>query len=77
MDHTQTHLDATPPAGLVNAESCLRIVFPDESSRPSLRYLRELQAKRLIPWKKIGRLTFFDPAEVRRALDRQFTVQTR
>ncbi|GDX12061.1 hypothetical protein LBMAG57_38330 [Verrucomicrobiota bacterium] len=77
MSHSQTNPNATTPAGLVNAERCLCIVFPDPESRPSLRYFRELQAKRLIPWRKIGRLTFFDAAEVRRALDKQFTVQTR
>ena len=53
------------------------IVFPDEATRPCLRYFRELQRKRLVPFKKIGRLTFFDPVEVRRALDRQFTVHPR
>lgn len=73
--------DGTPkaafPAGLVGAETCLRIVFPDDDTRPCLRYFRELQSKRLIPFKKIGRRTFFDPVEVRRALDRQFTVHAR
>jgi hypothetical protein len=63
--------------GLVGAETCLRLVFPDEATRPCLRYFRELQAKRLVPFKKIGRRTFFDPVEVRRALDRQFSVHTR
>jgi hypothetical protein len=73
------HAEALFPAlpGLVNAETCLRMVFPDEDSRPTLRYFRELQAKRLIPWRKIGRLVFFDPVEVRRAIDRQFTVHAR
>lgn len=66
-----------PPAGLVGAETCLRLVFPDEATRPCLRYFRELQRKRLVPFKKIGRRTFFDAGEVRRALDRQFSVHTR
>jgi hypothetical protein len=42
--------------------------------KPSLRTFREWQARGLIPFKKIGRLTLFDPAEVRAALDRQFSV---
>jgi hypothetical protein len=69
--------EATFPAGLVGAETCLRLIFPDEATRPCLRYFRELQRKRLIPFKKIGRRTFFDPPEVRRALDRQFSVHVR
>lgn len=77
MPETATHSDAQTPAGLVGAETCLRLVFPDEATRPCLRYFRELQRKRLVPFKKIGRLTFFDPVEVRRALDRQFSVHVR
>lgn len=77
MHDTPKHPDAPTPAGLVGAETCLRLVFPDEATRPCLRYFRELQRKRLVPFKKIGRLTFFDPVEVRRALDRQFSVHVR
>jgi hypothetical protein len=63
--------------GLLGAETCLRVLFPDETTRPCVRYFRELQRKRLVPFKKIGRRVFFDPVEVRRALDRQFTVHAR
>ena len=76
MDTTLLH-ESNTPASLVGAETCLRIVFPDEATRPCLRYFRELQRKRLVPFKKIGRLTFFDPVEVRRAIDRQFSVNAR
>ena len=76
MDNTPAH-DTNALVGLIGAETCLNIVFPDEATRPSLRYFRELQRKRLVPFKKIGRRTFFDPVEVRRALDRQFSVHTR
>jgi len=71
------HPNATTPAGLYGAEPCLHVVFPDETTRPCLRTFREWQNQRLIPFKKIGRRTFFDPVEVRRALDRQFTVHAR
>jgi len=76
-DMSQTNPAMTYLAGLVGAETCLRLVFPDEATRPCLRYFRELQRKRLLPFKKIGRRTFFDPVEVRRALDRQFSVHPR
>ena len=71
MSEAPTPTDAPIPAGLVGAETCLEIVFPDKSTRPSLRWLRELQHKRLIPFRKIGKLVFFDPVEARRALDRE------
>jgi hypothetical protein len=73
---TPTHHETTPPPSLCRAETCLKIVFPEED-RPSLRCFREWQHKRLIPFRKIGKLVMFDPVEVRRAIDRQFTVNTR
>ena len=73
----QGNTETTPAPALVGAETCLCLVFPDEATRPSLRYFRELQRKRLLPFRKIGRLVFFDPAEVRRALDKTFTVHAR
>ncbi len=59
---------------LVGAEDCIKIVFPCESSRPSLRGFRQWQANRFFPFHKIGHRTFFDPEEVRAALDRRFRV---
>lgn len=64
------------PQGLVGAKTLLEIIWPCETDRPSLRFLRELQAKRLIPYRKISRMVFFDPEEVRRSLDAQFKVES-
>ena len=61
-------------SGLVDAESCIEQLF-DGESRPSLRTFREWQARGLIPFLKIGRLTFFDVEEVRRALNKRCRVQ--
>ncbi len=61
------------PAGLVDAQGLLRALWPDESSRPSLRWLREMTARRKIPQIKLGRLSFFEPERVRAAL-RRFEV---
>lgn len=63
------------PEGLLNAEGILNAVWPDPSSRPSLRWMREQQAKRTLPYVKCGRLVFFDPAKVRQALAKRFTVE--
>ena len=59
--------------GLVDATSCIEELF-DRESKPSLRTFREWQAKGIIPFLKIGRLTFFDPEEVRAALNKRCRV---
>lgn len=59
---------------LVGALDCLKIVFPCESSRPSLRTYRKWQSNGWFPVHKIGHLTFFDPEEVRLSLDRRFRI---
>lgn len=60
----------------MGAEALLREVWKDEASRPSLRWLRAMQAKRVLPYRKIGRKVFFDPEEVRRAIDSKFKVES-
>jgi hypothetical protein len=68
---------STEPAsiGFVNAQGCLEKIFPDKRSRPSLRWFRALQAAGKIPYRKIRRRVWFDPDEVRRALDKQFRIR--
>jgi hypothetical protein len=80
MEHTPLqhqagarHVD-TEHTDLVGAERCLEIVFPHKESRPGLRTFRGWQATGLISYRKIGRRTFFSPAEVRAELDKRFTV---
>jgi hypothetical protein len=71
---------ASPAIGetpkLLRAAGCMAAIWPDPTERPSLRYFKELQAKGYIPFVRIGRLLFFDPAEVRRALDHKFRVES-
>ena len=61
---------------LVDAQGLLEALF-DESSRPSLRWLRQMQAQRKIPFVKIGHLVRFDVEKVRKALDETCTVNPR
>jgi hypothetical protein len=61
--------------GLVSAQGCLEKVFQDTRSRPSLRWFKGLQAAGMIPYRKIRRRVWFDPEEVRRALDKQFRIR--
>ncbi len=61
---------------LLSADSLLKEVWPDESSRPSLRWLRNMQARRAVPYVKLNRLVFFEADRVRSAL-RKFEVSCR
>lgn len=61
--------------GLVDAPRMLEKVFPNPKCRPSLRWVRDRQKRREIPYIKIGRLCFFDPEEVRRVLLARHTIK--
>jgi len=61
---------------LVNAERLLEALFDDES-RPSLRWLRQMQAQRVIPYYKIGHLVRFNINDVREALESEHCVHKR
>ncbi len=75
MNHT-TSEKPSQSRSLVGAEALLRELFKDERTRPTLRWLRGMQAKRLVPFRKIGRRVYFDPEEVRRSFDAQFKVES-
>ena len=55
---------------LVSGPRLLDILF-DEDSRPSLRWLRKMQAEGAIPYVKIGHLVRFDVEEVRASLNKK------
>ena len=61
---------------LVDANGLLEALF-DEQSRPSLRWLRQMQAQRKIPYVKIGHFVRFDVEKVRAVLDENCTVNPR
>ena len=61
---------------LVDAKTLIKLVW-DDNSRPSLRWLREQQARRAIPFVKVGARVWFDPEEVRRCLAERWTVGKR
>jgi hypothetical protein len=67
--HSDTH------EGLLTAEELLKAIWPNEKSRPSLRWLREQQSRRTLPYVKCGRLVYFDPAKVRQSIAKRFTVE--
>ena len=52
---------------LVGKRALLKILFPNEADRPSLRWLDTQCAKRAVPFMRFGRLIWFSVAEVRSA----------
>lgn len=77
MQNTASNRDEynADTAGLLTAEELLKAIWPNEKSRPSLRWLREQQARRTVPFVKCGRLVFFDAAKVRQSIAKRFTVE--
>jgi hypothetical protein len=77
IDHPTTS-EPSPKAAekLVDANGLLEVLF-DSSARPSLRWLRQMQAQRKIPYIKLGHLVRFDVEEVREALRNDCTVHSR
>lgn len=67
----------TTSTQLLGAAETIAAVFPGEKSRPALRTFREWQARGYLPFHKIGKRTFFDPEDVRRALDRRFKIEAK
>jgi hypothetical protein len=61
---------------LVDANGLLAALFT-EDARPSLRWLRQMQAQRRIPYLKLGHLVRFDIEAVREALADHSTVRHR
>ena len=67
-------LDAAFAPGLLSAADLLIELWPNPNSRPSLRWLREQTARRILPHIKIGHKVFFNPIKVRQALEKNFSV---
>lgn len=65
---SQTEKQSPLATRYVDAPKLLEILF-DEASRPSLRWIRDQQKARTLPFAKIGRLVFFDPVACKAALD--------
>ena len=61
---------------LVSGPRLLDLLF-EEESRPSLRWLREQQKRRIVPYLKIGARVYFDPVQVRESLNKNNLIKPR
>jgi len=60
---------------LVGIKQCLEIVFPYKEGRPGIRTFNEWRAKGFYPYLKAGKRVYLDPVQVRKALDKRFTIE--
>lgn len=58
---------------LLNRTECIREIFSARAG-PCPRTWETWKARRIVPFVRIGRKTFYDPERVREALIRKFTV---
>jgi hypothetical protein len=72
--HTHVTAEKRQEPTLVGIITALETVFPDEATRPSLRCFNEWKARKYFPSVKIGKRVFLDPVQVRKALDKRFTI---
>lgn len=73
-------IDTTAPtvsSHLCDGPGLLEVIWPNEKSRPSLRALINWRDLGIIPYLKLGRRVFYDPAEVRWALRKKCTVRAK
>ncbi len=63
------------PLAFVPGEVLLEVLWPEENTRPTMRWLRKMTATRSIPFVRLGNRVWFDAARVRRHLEKKFTVE--
>ena len=60
---------------LVGMTTCLEMIFRDKATRPSIRTFHSWKSKGYLPFLKVGKRIFLDPVQVRKALDKRFTIE--
>lgn len=62
---------------LVGRDECMKIVWTDEEKRPSVRTFEKFKNQQIIPFVKIGKCVWYDPAAVLDAIKTNHTVRPR
>jgi hypothetical protein len=73
IDDKSIHESILPE--LLGAEALLERLWPDLRSRPSLRWLREQQKRKTLPYVRIGRRIYFDPRQIAQAIAEKLTIR--
>lgn len=60
---------------LVGLKTALEMVFPCDKTRPCFRTFCEWRRLKFYPTVKIGKRVFADPHQVRKALEKRFTIE--
>lgn len=75
-------VDAIAPATLEDnalafspGEVLLETLWPDEATRPTMRWLRKMTATRALPYVRLGNRVWFDIPAVRQHLAKRYTVE--
>lgn len=78
LERNKTERTGTDAAGvLVGKVGLLEAIFPIEADRPTTKWLDTHCKRREIPFIKVGRLVWFDVAQVRAALQQRHGVGAR
>lgn len=67
----------TVESQLVGKQALLELLFPNEADRPTTRWLDVQCKRRVIPFIRLGRLIWFDVAQVREAIATRATIRPR
>jgi hypothetical protein len=72
--HNESPLKQEPT--LLGIKTCHKAIFPNhEEEGPGLRTFLDWKAKKYFPSLKIGKRVFLDPVQVRKALEKKFTIE--
>ena len=74
-ENSQTQNTVPSSFGLVGREQCMKNVWTDDEKRPSVRTFEKFKQQRIIPFVKIGKCVWYDPAAVLDALKTNHTVR--
>lgn len=70
MNQPQTSGAENGTSVLLNGESLLKLLFPDQKTRPSVFWLKKMRQKKVIPFYRVGKRVFFNAEGVRAALEK-------
>ena len=65
------------PHAFLGAEECMRVVWPEVRSRPSLSWFLRMRDRRMFEYVRCGRRVFYKASAVQAGLEKNATVKSR